>query len=87
MLDMSCVEGGPVTSREFHVEDLRYEHSMVRLRRQLQRCPGIQDVATDPGTSIATISFAADRWNAKDLERLITECGYVYHRQSSAGTA
>jgi hypothetical protein len=48
---------GAVTRIEFHVEDLRYEHSMVGLRRQLQRCAGIQDVATDPGASTATIIF------------------------------
>ena len=75
-----------MTRRAFHVEDLRYEHSMVGLRRQLHRCSGIQDVATDPGAGTATITFDADHWNAGDIERLITECGYVCHRAVGDGT-
>jgi hypothetical protein len=66
-----------VTRRTFHVDDLRYEHSMVGLGRQLRRRHGIQDVTTDPGSSTATITFDASCWSERDIGRLIAECGYV----------
>lgn len=68
-----------MTSRRFHVEDLRYEHSMVGLGRQLQRSRGIEGVTTDPGSDTATITFDAACWSDRDIERLIAECGYVCH--------
>jgi hypothetical protein len=68
-----------VTRRTFYVDDLRYEHSMVGLRRQLRRRHGIQDVTTDPGGNTATISFDASCWSDRDIERMIAECGYVCH--------
>lgn len=74
-----------MTRKEFHVKDLRYEHTMVGLRRQLQRCPGIHNVATEPGRSMATITFDASRWSAGGIEHLIGECGYVCHCQGDTG--
>lgn len=68
-----------MTSSQFHVEDLRYEHSPVGLRHQLQRCPGIEEVATDPREGTTTITYDPARWDERNLERLIAECGYVCH--------
>ena len=66
-----------MTSSRFHVEDLGYEHSVVGLRHQLQRCPGIHYVATDACEGTTTIIYDPVRWDERDLQRLISECGYV----------
>jgi copper chaperone CopZ len=68
-----------MTSSRFHIDDLGYEHSVVGLRHQLQRCPGIQDVMTDPREGTATVTYDPRRWNQLDIEHLIAECGYVCH--------
>ena len=65
-----------MTRSEFHVEDMRYEGSMVGLRRQLCRRSGIQDVATDLLRNTATVTFDANRVSTTDVEHFIAECGY-----------
>lgn len=60
----------------FHVEHLGYEYSVVGLRRQLQRLPGIRGVITDPGTSSATVDYDASCCGPREVARMIEECGY-----------
>ena len=68
-----------MTSSRFQVEHLGYEHSVVGLRHQLQRCAGIREVTTDPRSGTATITYDPARWDDRDIEHLIAECGYVCH--------
>lgn len=60
----------------FHVEHLGYEHSVVGLRNQLQRMPGIRAVATDPDASEATVEYDVCCCGPREVARMIEECGY-----------
>lgn len=62
--------------QRFHVEHLEYEHSVVGLRNQLQRLPGIREVMTDPRAATATVDYDSCRCGAREVARMIEECGY-----------
>lgn len=61
-----------------HVDGLLYEHSVVGLAAQIGRRAGIRRVAVDAASGRVTILYDATRVSARELPRLIVECGYDY---------
>ena len=67
------------------ISGLYYEHCEIGLAYQLDGSRGILDVVVDSREGTALITFDEHRLSEKEVEHLISECGYELDRRDRLG--